>query len=794
MSLKSSSSTGLGIAFPGVRSGIRVALASLGLLTASGVLHAQDVSLLLLAKGLKYQQSGATPPVLSGNNAYRFDGNVASHAGGVNSASLLLPGGATLIGTLNGDTFQFKGRYNSLAALNAGFPDGTYTLSVQTVHDGPRSVPLGLTGASYPNPVQVLDYPAAQGVNAGANFTVNWSVPAGGTVVDFLQVSVEDSNGNTVFQSPGLGRPGALTGGSPASFTIPDHTLAGSTSYTCRILSAHYSQVNTSSYGQGVTGYAAYYAETDLPLVTTQTPDVNQMGIAKGRTLTQSSAAAPVPDALPYTFQAFADVQNGAVTGGTLKLPGGTAQPLGLDSENPGLESVYATLAALDAAYPPGNYTLTINTVHDGVRTAPLALPASVFPGAPQVSNFAAAQDVDADAAFTLQWGAFPGGTVTDFIQVQVNTADYNTVFQTGQPGEAGALDGTATSVTIPVQTLQPGQHYIVSILFARFASAPSGYGAAFSGFFSSTSASLVTRNPSTAPDVKRLGVVKGNTYVQASAGAPVPDALPFLFEAFADGHENTVTSGSLKLPGGSIQSLGADFDLHVEFPTVAALDAAYPPGSYTVTVNTVDDGTRSITLALPSGSFPAAPQLSNFTAAQAVDPNAPFTVHWNAFPGGTANDYIEFQVRTGDDNGVFNTGQPGEAGSLDGTATSATIPGQVLQPGRSYTLQLLFARFSDRSTTYGEDFSGYFSQTLSTLVTTGIAIRPTLTLSLDGNGQWHLHATGPIGQQCVIEQAGSLTEPITWNPVFNFTGNPVPSEFTDGVVRTQSFYRVREM
>jgi hypothetical protein len=45
----------------------------------------------------------------------------------------------------------------------------------------------------------------------------------------------------------------------------------------------------------------------------------------------------------------------------------------------------------------------------------------------------------------------------------------YGSVFKTPTLGEAGALTGTATSITIPANTLQPNQNYQGSITFYHY-------------------------------------------------------------------------------------------------------------------------------------------------------------------------------------------------------------------------------------------------------------------------------------------------------------------------------------
>src|SRR5213075_2671229 len=92
---------------------------------------------------------------------------------------------------------------------------------------------------------------------------------------------------------------------------------------------------------------------------------------------------------------------------------------------------------------PQGTYTFTVA----------VTLPATMAqPNAPHVSNFTAGQTVSSSQPFTLTWDPFTGGTATDYVFVQVGN-----VWKTPTPGTTGALNGTATSVTIPAGTLQPG-------------------------------------------------------------------------------------------------------------------------------------------------------------------------------------------------------------------------------------------------------------------------------------------------------------------------------------------------
>jgi hypothetical protein len=122
--------------------------------------------------------------------------------------------------------------------------------------------------------------------------------------------------------------------------------------------------------------------------------------------------------------------------------------------------------ASLESGFPNGNYTFQISMSPSGVAYVTNMMTSGSYPNAPTVANLTAAQSVDAANDFVLLWDAFAGGTTADFISCQLQTVG-STPFTTPVFGAVGALDGTATSVTIPGRTLQPGHAYLGRLVFA---------------------------------------------------------------------------------------------------------------------------------------------------------------------------------------------------------------------------------------------------------------------------------------------------------------------------------------
>lgn len=180
----------------------------------------------------------------------------------------------------------------------------------------------------------------------------------------------------------------------------------------------------------------------------------------------------------PHVFEVYVvGTAPGAILAGSCSVPGGEVVPLedeflgDVDVSEMGVENAFLTALDLDTARPDGSYTVHLQTLNDGPLHIPLALTGSAHPPVPHVTNFTALQNANAGAPITIQWSAM-GGTATDFIQVKVMEAggmDAGTiVWESAMPGQPGALDGTATEVTILTGELDSGSDYHAEVLFVK--------------------------------------------------------------------------------------------------------------------------------------------------------------------------------------------------------------------------------------------------------------------------------------------------------------------------------------
>jgi hypothetical protein len=170
----------------------------------------------------------------------------------------------------------------------------------------------------------------------------------------------------------------------------------------------------------------------------------------------------------------------------------------------------FLTQAALDAAFVAGVYTFQISTVHDGYRLVPLTLASDSFPVAPHITNWAATQNINPAADFSLAWDPFSSATALDDIVLSVSDSVGNSLVFAN-------LVSTATSFDLPAGTFQSGQSYQVTLQFRHFVSQDTTNYPGVTGsvrFVSRTVVNLATAASSTAP-LLAVVTTNGSSLVQ---------------------------------------------------------------------------------------------------------------------------------------------------------------------------------------------------------------------------------------------------------------------------------------
>ena len=422
--------------------------------------------------------------------------------------------------------------------------------------------------------------------------------------------------------------------------------------------------------------------------------------LVKGQMYVQTNASAPALQSTPYVFHAEADFTS-AYSGnkGSIKLPAGTVKPLSVDGSQLDLDATFPTLSALNSAYPNSPttpYTFNLATQFQGSNGVAMYLPLDSFypSAAPHISNANDALSMDATQPFTFMWDAYPGGANTNLIIFSIADGNGNKVISSGDIGSGSILPGTATQFILPANTLTNGVTYKVSLLFAQPTTINTAAFSALglSGYFKETDFSF-TPISSDHAIITDYGVVKGISAVQTGSGLANITSNGFNFDIFVDTTGNdAATNGFLKLPSGATNFLtGGDGDNHADyntnFPTLAAMNAAYPAGRYNLTLATTYAGTKVSSFNLPTDSYPNTPHFLNYDQIGYMNSQLDFTFNWDPFISTNSNDFIQITVVDGD--GTDTNANTVVSERLSPSDTSYILTSGSTPSDDEYTVQL---------------------------------------------------------------------------------------------------------
>ncbi len=771
------------------------------------IARSTDVSTYLVKKGFEYTQTDSSFPTVNATNGDAFEAEVVmSGVNTVTGASVQPPGGVPLqpLALSTGNKWDYKHKYNSLSKLDQHYPNGNYLFLITGKNDGSRQPALQLLGSVYPNGPYIHNFAATQVVNPNGYLQLGWDAFVGGTTNDFIQFRIEDLSGNKLFETPDLGKQGYWDGTATQALVAPGAMMIGQTNRVTLTFQKA-ATVDQTSY-PGALGEAAYFSRTTFFLATTMAaaPDVKTFEISKARKWVQTDANAIAPETgQEFVFDASVQAYNtGVLASATVKLAPTTnasSRNLVLQSGGTTLDfsDVASTASGLDSFYGTGIYTLVFATAHDGNKSLNLSLPVDSFPPAPRVSNFNALLTVSAGQPFTVAWDPWPAGTINDFIQVRVEDHNFNKFFETPDLGKAGALDGRATSATIPAGKLPAGKGFEIHVTFHRINAVdttnyPGVLG--LSDFQARTKFNIQTKPA----DVQNYGVFKSQAYQQIDAAAPA--LLPskgFALESSVNAQSsNSVVSATLVSPLGASTNLirqpnGSNFMVSVPFDTKGTLDASYPNGTFSLNVNAADDGVKNLPLALTSDLYPNPPHLSDWPGAQLVDPKTGFNLAWDPFLGGSTNDFIQLVVSDAGSNVVFQTPGLGAAGALNVFAGSVTIPAGTLGTNQVYGAMLGFKKITTVDTnTYpgATGLAGYSTATQFRLLTIGQGNPAVLVITPLPLAQGYQVAAQVLPK--ISYRIEGSTNLLQWIPLTTNTPGSTALQWTDPIQRGTFFYR----
>jgi len=300
------------------------------------------------------------------------------------------------------------------------------------------------------------------------------------------------------------------------------------------------------------------------------------------------------------------------------------------------------------------------------------------------------------------------------------------------------------------------------------------------------------------------VGLVQ--VYRQESAGPPVLDP-DYGYEFFASttlASNRTATSVSLAWPTGETADLMRNplqswmFFYSGEDADDGSIEETYPPGNYVFTVRDTATSDLVVTVTLPNQPQPNPPHVSNYPAAQQINPEQSFTLTWEPFEGATAADIVQLEVYDFlEFDAIFRTPDPDEPGALPGTATSVVIPANTLVPSHAYQAWLTFTRWSASSNPVISTAAVRITETEFEITTiNGGSLPGPVSLanaSVAPDGTFSFNVISEPGQALVIEAADRL-DATEWIPLLTTVNTDGILPFADAASATQSarFYRVR--
>jgi hypothetical protein len=649
---------------------------------ASGFNQTQAASVTLYSVGKiqNFVQTGDSTVGNAPNTPYSFKA-VALPQDPNSTVGLLQPPGALFpMDSLDADgsILVFDQDYSSQSQLDSNFPAGAYQLEFIGAAglDGP--VTLNLGAASYPTATpQVANYTAAQSFDPTKDFVLNLNAFAGASAGDFIWLVVDNSSGDTVFQTGLPGQANVLPA-SAQSATIPANTLS-------------------SDGGMAVVSFV-------------------HVG---------SQDATSLPGATGLTF--FAKATTLALTAAGVNTGGGSG-PVLLSSDPANLARNIATDASVVFKFSKA-----------------MAPTESIFWSFANAvtSKFTYAWSTDKQSLTCVYAGGFPANSAI-----------------TWTLNPTGFTDTSGNPLTF--------SQNISGMFFTASGSTGGGGGGGGGG------------NPcqggSTNSGAGIFSVSKSFSYTQSGTTAPTLDSnTGAIFAAsLTSPTNNPVTQVTLTLPNGSTRVLsnffGSPFITFEQFSTEAALEAAYPAGSYTAHI-VRQSGSVTATVMLPATTaYPPMPMVSNMAALQKFDPAADLTVQWPSFTGAAANDSIRFEVH--DSLGTsFEAPDPCVPRTLANTATSIVVPKNTFGNGGIEGGTLSF----DKITTIDSNsvpnillfgFVGKSTDLKPQSSGGGQGQAPTLqNFSRSGNGTVQFEVQGDIGENLVVEAKNNL-EDLTWQMV----------------------------
>jgi hypothetical protein len=303
---RQSTSDGKGLALAGSAAGI---FASLSVANPSQN-NTNDIAEYRLLTGKVFTQSGQSAPVAATNAGFVFEASVWSMENDdLTNVAVVPPGGAAMtLPVVQGyELWQTNLVFDHEADLWAAVPTGSYQWRFKGTANGLQTATNALVSGAWPAPLSIANWADLQTQSFSNDVNIVWTLPAGASPDDQIELLIVDSNGKVVFRSADYAGGGPPFPGTNTSFSVAADTLFDGQIYQGRLRYIQVTQQDTQTIFDA-TGLAGRFAETRFALGTQMHPTlrITQFGRLPGQRL-QMGLNAQINE--PVTVQVSPDLK-----------------------------------------------------------------------------------------------------------------------------------------------------------------------------------------------------------------------------------------------------------------------------------------------------------------------------------------------------------------------------------------------------------------------------------------------------------------------------------------------------
>jgi hypothetical protein len=269
-----------------------------------------DVAEYRLLTGRVFAQNGGTTPVAAALGGFQFEASLWSMlAYTLTNVSLAPPGGAAVAVPAGGDGYLYQTNrpFDGESSLWSAVPTGIYQWSFDGPANGHQTPTNTLAKGTWPAPLVVANWADLQSATFSNDVLVTWTLPAGTSANDQIELIVVDSNQKVVCRYPDYAGGAESISATNTSISIAGDTMFAGQHYEGRLRYVLVGHQDTQTL-PGATGLVGQFAETRFTLRSASNPvlRITQFSLLSGNKL-QLGLNAQINE--PVTIQTSPDLR-----------------------------------------------------------------------------------------------------------------------------------------------------------------------------------------------------------------------------------------------------------------------------------------------------------------------------------------------------------------------------------------------------------------------------------------------------------------------------------------------------